>query len=190
MDTRTALLDCAETACRNRGYDGFSYADLSRTVGIRKASIHHHFPTKADLALAVIERYSETFFAALDDIENKNQTAAAQLRAYHQIYRDALVGGEQLCLCAAFSAGRDSLAPPVLERLNRFNKKSVTWLTAVFERAAKDDTVDRLASPDAEARACLALMVGAQLVARAAVNDALFDQATQAFLDRLMAGRN
>lgn len=56
MDTRTALLQSAERAARQRGYDGFSYADLAGDVGLRKASIHHHFPTKATLALALIER--------------------------------------------------------------------------------------------------------------------------------------
>ena len=56
MDTRTALLESAERTARQRGYDGFSYADLADDVGIRKASIHHHFPTKATLALALIER--------------------------------------------------------------------------------------------------------------------------------------
>ncbi len=186
MDTRTALLDCAETACRSRGYDAFSYADLATQVGIRKASIHHHFPTKADLALAVIARYSDVFFETLDSISAQNQGAANQLRAYHHIYREALVGGEQLCLCVAFSAGRDSLAPPILAKLNTFNERSVEWLTNVFTRAASDGSVIGLRQPDSEARAILALMLGAQLTARAAVDVSLFDQATQTFLDRLI----
>ena len=35
MDTRTALLDSAERAARQCGFDAVSYADLSREVGIR-----------------------------------------------------------------------------------------------------------------------------------------------------------
>ena len=65
MNTRTSLLDSAEQAVRQRGYNGFSYADLAREIGIRKASIHHHFPTKADLGLALIERYNQNFFSKL-----------------------------------------------------------------------------------------------------------------------------
>ena len=53
-DTRAELLIQAETLVRGRGYAGFSYADLAEAVGIRKASIHHHFPTKVDLGAALV----------------------------------------------------------------------------------------------------------------------------------------
>lgn len=80
MGTRTALLDSAESLARMRGYNGFSYADLSREVGIRKASIHHHFPTKADLALAVLERYRREFTAGLEQLTRSQPTAGRQLK--------------------------------------------------------------------------------------------------------------
>jgi TetR/AcrR family transcriptional repressor of nem operon len=55
------ILDVAQEAIQKRGYNAFSYADLAEAVGIRKASIHHYFPSKADLGLAVIRRYRESF---------------------------------------------------------------------------------------------------------------------------------
>lgn len=178
MDTRTALLNSAERAARQRGYDGFSFADLARVVGIRKASIHHHFPKKADLACELIERYAESFMQALAEIDGAATTAVDRLKAYHQLYRDALEGGSQLCLCVAFSAGRDSLPEPVLARLDQFHQESIAWLTAAFEQAGRQ-------SSEAEARATLALMEGAQLLARAAGDITQFDRATAAFLSRL-----
>ena len=178
MNTRTALLDSAELAARQRGYDGFSFADLASDVGIRKASIHHHFPRKADLAFELIERYAEAFAEALSVVDETESTATAKLRAYTQLYRDALAGGTQLCLCVAFSAGRDSLPDAVLERLNQFHEDSVSWLTAVLGKAGWTNRA-------AEARATLALMEGAQLLARAAQDIDQFDQATSAFLARL-----
>jgi hypothetical protein len=54
MDTKTAFLDSANRLARTRGFDAFSYADLSKDIGLRKVSIHYHFPTKADLALDLI----------------------------------------------------------------------------------------------------------------------------------------
>ena len=38
-DTRATLIDDATTLVRRRGYAGFSYADLSEAVGIRKPSL-------------------------------------------------------------------------------------------------------------------------------------------------------
>lgn len=187
MNTRTALLDSAELAIRQRGYNGFSFADMARDVGIRKASIHHHFPTKADLALQLIDRYAAQFDASLSEIYASNTAAAEKLRAYHGIYRGALCGGSQLCLCVAFSAGRESLTDPVLERLNQFHEYSADWLQRVFDRAARDSSASGLTDAHAEARATLALMEGAQLIARAAASIRPFDLATAAFLSRLSA---
>ena len=185
MDTRNSLLDSAERAVRQRGFDGFSYADLSKEIGIRKASIHYHFATKADLGLALIARYAERFFATLADIRSSDGSAAEQLRSYVQIYRDALAEGEQVCLCVALSAGRDSLSTEVLDQLNRFHTDSIAWLTEVFERAAQDGSVSGCALPIEDATAALALVEGAQLLARARKDAALFDQALAALIARL-----
>ena len=184
MDTRISLLDSAERAVRQRGFDGFSYADLSKEIGIRKASIHYHFATKADLGLALIERYAEQFFEALADIRNSDGSAAEQLRSYIQIYRNALVEGEQVCLCVALSAGRDSLSTEVLDQLNRLHAESIAWLTEVFERAAQDGSVSGCALPIEDATAALALVEGAQLLARARKDVSLFDQAVAALIAR------
>ena len=186
MDTRTALLDSAERAARQRGFDAFSYADLSKEVGIRKASIHYHFPMKADLAFGLIERYAQRFSEALAKIESTRTTAADKLRAHHKIYRDALSGGDQVCLCVALSAGRDSLTEPVLDQLNQFHQDSVAWLRRVFEMARLDGSIEHVGEPAAEAAAALALMEGAQLVARAAKDITLFDQASATLLARLV----
>ena len=185
MDTRTALLDSAERAARQRGFDAFSYADLAREVGIRKASIHYHFPLKADLAFGLIERYAARISKMLADIGATQTNAAAKLRAYHQLYRDALADGTQLCLCVALSAGRDSLSEDVLEQLTQFHEDSTAWLQLVFEAAAEDGTVTGMTDPSADAHATLALVEGAQLIARAAKDITLFDRATAAILARL-----
>ena len=189
MDTRTALLDSAERAARQRGFDAFSYADLAREVGIRKASIHHHFPVKADLAFGLIERYALRFSETLANIDRGHVRASDKLRAYQAVYRDALADGTQLCLCVSMSAGRNSFSDPVLDLLAQFHDDSVAWLSQVFARGADDGSIAYISEPEAEARAALALMEGAQLVARAAEDVTLFDQSTAAFLARLTPTR-
>ncbi len=184
MDRKTALLDCAEAAVRARGFDGFSYADLAAGVGIRKASIHHHFPTKADLALALIERYSGNFFAVLNDIAVDNKAGGARLRAYVAACRQALDGGTKLCLCIAFCTGRDGLSAPVLAKLDGFHITVAAWLKDTFSLGEKDGTITVVADAENEAHACLAQMEGAQLIARAAKDVGRFDQAVAVLLAR------
>jgi TetR/AcrR family transcriptional regulator, transcriptional repressor for nem operon len=185
MDTKTALLNCAENAVRARGFDGFSYADLAVAVGIRKASIHHHFPTKADLALALIERYSTNFFATLDQITIAHPTGGARLKAYVSACRDALDEGNRLCLCVAFCTGRDGLSAAVLEKLDTFHVTVTTWLADTFATGQRDASLAAVIDPQTEAYACLAQMEGAQLIARAAKDVRRFDAAVAGLRGRV-----
>jgi len=109
-DTRTALMDLAEHTVRSRGFDGFSYADLAEAIGIRKASIHYHFPTKAKLSEALIERYQTSLQQGLTEIDAAHASAGARLKALIALYRGALHDGQTVCLCVAFSTCRESLS--------------------------------------------------------------------------------
>jgi AcrR family transcriptional regulator len=69
VSERTAerLMDLAEDHIRNAGYGGFSFRDLAAEIGIKSASVHHRFPTKATMAAAVARRYGDRFLASVAD---------------------------------------------------------------------------------------------------------------------------
>ena len=52
--TAGRILDVAERLVQLRGFNGFSYADVAAELGITKASLHYHFPGKAELGEALI----------------------------------------------------------------------------------------------------------------------------------------
>ena len=52
----TAILDVAERLAQTRGYNGFSYADIAAELGVTKASLHYHFPSKAEFPRAHLDR--------------------------------------------------------------------------------------------------------------------------------------
>lgn len=184
MDTRTALLNSAEAACRQHGFDGFSYADMAREVGIAKPSIHHHFPQKADLALALIERYHDEFFTALSAISASGQSAGIKVADYVQLHRNALKGGTCVCLSVALGMGRMSLSDAVTAKLDRFFASSINWLEAVFQEGCQDHSITEVTEPRLEAIATFALMQGAQLVAKGEANLQRFDDAVATLLAR------
>src|SRR6476659_3966469 len=53
---RDEILDEATRLFAERGYEGTSMADLAERVGLRKASLFHHFASKEVLYAAVLER--------------------------------------------------------------------------------------------------------------------------------------
>ena len=93
QDTRERLLRETETLVRTRGYAAFSYADLSERVGIRKASIHHHFRTKEDLGAALIDSYLVKFEAALAEVLEQERRAMPRLRRYAAFFTDSIATG-------------------------------------------------------------------------------------------------
>ena len=65
--TADAIADTFLQLVMARGYNAVSYADLAKRLGIRTASIHYHFPAKADLAEAVLQRYGEGWAEAMGE---------------------------------------------------------------------------------------------------------------------------
>ena len=81
-DTSQRILDTAERLVQTRGFNGFSYADIATTLGVTKASLHYHFPAKAELGQRLIERYEKNFLAALEAIDQTSTTAREKLKRY------------------------------------------------------------------------------------------------------------
>lgn len=184
-DTKTILLDANEWAARRHGHDGFSYADLSKRVGIRTASIHYHFPAKADLITALMARYKNEVAENLAQIIKQQHTGGTQILRFLDLYRTALNGGDTLCLCVALSVGRDTLAKATLQQIFDFRGQTLVWLQEVFARAEQDGSIRAVYNPSAKAAAALALVEGAQISTHSEQNLQRFDRATDLMRQRL-----
>lgn len=191
MSTRELLIDLGESAIRTRGFGGFSYADLATEAGIRKASIHHHFPAKADLGLEVLERYAGRIAEALAGFRAGEQTAADAFVAAIGLYRDALGDGSSMCLCAAIAGDGERSSEAMLKQLSATNGAVTAWFAQVIRDGAADGSLAVPAGLDqAETYAAgvLAQLQGSQLLARAGGNPAIFDAATASLMQIVRRG--
>jgi len=187
-DTRAELLLQAETLVRGRGYSGFSYADLAALVGIRKASIHHHFPTKADLALALVAAYDARYDAALDAIRAEAGDGVARIEAYGRLYLGG-VADDLGCLCAVLAVERDALPEPLRVDIVRFFDKHIAWLERVLADGLADGTVRADVIPGASARLVVATLEGALLLERMLAGTTGFRETLGALCDALRPPR-
>ncbi|MCB9111119.1 MAG: TetR/AcrR family transcriptional regulator [Anaerolineales bacterium] len=60
-NSKRTILNLAESLLQDKGFNGFSYANIASELGVKNAAIHYHFPSKEDLGVAVIKRYRERF---------------------------------------------------------------------------------------------------------------------------------
>jgi TetR/AcrR family transcriptional repressor of nem operon len=164
VTTRDKVLAAAERLVRTRGYSAVSYADLSEAVGIRKASIHHHFPGKADLGAALAADYAERFAAQLEKIDQSEANALARIASYAGLY-EASVRDGMLCLCGILVTEIQVLPEEVRTWVRRFFAQQLTWLNRVLAEGAARGEVKLAGKPEVAAERVLAVLEGATLVA-------------------------
>ena len=164
--TRDRILDVSQRLIQAHGFSGFSYADIAEAIGIRKASIHHHFPTKGDLAHALMVRYRDRFAGALAVIHHDHASAPARLERYQQLFADVLRDDHRLCMCGMLAADFAALPAPVRREGRAFFDDNETWLTGVLTEGAKRKELVFRGPAQPQARLILSAFEGAMLVAR------------------------
>ena len=166
-DTAERILDQAELLIQTRGYTAFSYHDIADHLGIRNASIHYHFPSKADLGVAVVDRYVERFEAALAAIaEDQSQPSTAMLDFYFEPYAAYAGTPDMVCLCGALAGEILALPPELRSRVDGFFRSHQNWLAAIIKRGAARGEF-KLAAPASKlARLVFGALQGALLVKR------------------------
>ena len=187
IDRPTLILDAAQSLVQTQGYNAFSYADIAARVGIRKASIHYHYPSKSDLGKELIVRYRTRFRQDLTLIKQESCNAFHKLERYVGLYSTVLQNEHQMCLCGMFAAEMETLPQAMKEEVQGFFAEHVAWLTAVLEERLRTKTVNYNGSAEAEAQSLLAGLEGAMLVGRSYASASWFEAAAQQMLVRLQA---
>ena len=166
-ETAGQILDLAETLIQTRGYSAFSYQDIADSLGIRKASIHYHFPSKADLGVAVVDRYMARFGDALTAIaDDQSQSSMTMLDFYVQPYLQFASTPDRVCLSAALAGEMMAMPPKVRERVDHFFRTHQVWLTKILERGVARGEFTLAAPASKVARFVFGALQGALLVKR------------------------
>jgi TetR/AcrR family transcriptional repressor of nem operon len=186
--TSDDILACARSLIVSGGYNGFSYADIADVVGIRKASIHHHFPSKADLVRTLVGRYREAAEEGIANLEHGVSGPLEQLRAYIGYWK-ACIGDASapFCVCALLASELPILPEEVRLEIRAYFRLLSGWLTAVLERGVRQKTIVLANAPRVEAEIFMAAVHGAMLSARAYGDTSAFGSIMDPQLERMAA---
>ena len=177
---------CARTLISTRGYAGFSYADIAEAVGIAKASIHHHFPSKAALVHHVVADYRSQAQAGMTELTAKVADPEARLRAWMQFWQACLRERTlPFCICAMLATEMAALPDDVGAEVRGHFDDLSQWLAATLADGARAGRFTLHAAPAAEALAFMAAIHGAMISARAYGDAAVFTSISQGLLARL-----
>lgn len=178
-DTRTALLDCAESLVQTRGFNAFSFKDLGKAVDIRTASVHYHFETKADLGVALMERYLDQSAEQLDQLAAK-RTARSRLRALIEGYRGKGQSG-LMCLCGSLATDFETLPEPMRPLIARYFAQLQAWIVDQIVAGERAEEFVPAANPNDLAALLVSALQGGLILSRACVDETLLRRVERAF---------
>jgi TetR/AcrR family transcriptional regulator, transcriptional repressor for nem operon len=174
-NAREAILEAARRTAQAHGYGGLNFRDIGAEVGIKAASIYHHFPSKADLGAAVARRYWENTATNLEALSAATSPKKA-LQAYPGLFRQSLEEDNRMCLCSFMAAEYDDLPDTVKTEVQAFADVNIRWLTKMLAAASVSEKKHKK-----RARAIFAAVAGAQLMARSRADLSLFDALIASF---------
>src|ERR1700743_74579 len=185
------ILKTAEALMIERGYSAFSYADIAEAVQIKKPSIHHHFPTKSGLAVAVLKKHREKTIEGTEQLDMHIEDPRKRLHAYVQ-YWEGCIRDRTVPFCVAALMGAELLSLPeeVQAEVHLHFRALGEWLERTLKAGVKAGVIKLQDSAATEAQALMAVVHGAMLSARASGDCDVFKLVTRAALKRLAAAKN
>jgi TetR/AcrR family transcriptional repressor of nem operon len=185
------ILKTAQALMVERGYSAFSYADISKAVEIRKPSIHHHFPTKAGLAVAVLRAHRERLIEATEQLDQQIENPWKRLQAYVQYWEGCIRGRTiPFCVAALMGAELPSLPEEVQAEVHLHFRVLGEWLEQTLKAGMKMGVIKLQDSAATEAQTLMAIVHGAMLSARATGECDVFQLVTGASLKRIAAAKH
>ncbi|MGF6882686.1 TetR/AcrR family transcriptional repressor of nem operon [Nocardia sp. GAS34] len=182
--TSSHILDVAEQLVQSRGFNGFSYADIAAALSISKPALYYHFPSKAELGLALVQRYEQRFFEALAAVDGAD--APARLERYASLYAGVL-REQRMCLCGMLAAEYSTLSAAMQASVAHFFERNVEWLSDALAQGLREGTLAFAGSPNEKAHMIISCLEGALLVARLYVDVDMFQTTAASLLSGLAA---
>ncbi|MBL1221076.1 TetR/AcrR family transcriptional regulator [Chryseobacterium sp. L7] len=168
MNTKDKIIETGNQFLIEKGYNAFSYADISKKINIKTSSIHYHFPTKADLCLAIIEVHQQRILSL--EQSQKALTETEKLQGLFNYYL-FLIDKRQICLTGTLASDYHSLEEKVTEKLKEFNETILSHTAAILESGIEKKEFREIRNCRLKALELLSMLVGLAQIGRLYTKD-------------------
>ncbi len=154
-----------------RGYTAVGVSEVCSRAGVKKGSFYHFFPSKLELALAVIDRYSAGTETAWEELVNGEAAPLERLAAYADSVRAAQTelhescGRVLGCPIGNLALEMSTQEPELRDRLVAVFDRSIEGFERVVQEAVDRGDLAAL-DPHRAARLILSLIEGSVMMAK------------------------
>jgi TetR/AcrR family transcriptional regulator, transcriptional repressor for nem operon len=167
VQTAQQIIEIALELMIERGYNAFSYADITDRLEIRKASIHYHFPNKSDLGRAVVAYYRSIVQQGLNQIDQASDNPRDKLDFYIAHSYQQMREANFFCLCTLFAAELPTLPENVRDEVQGYYREHAAWFSTLLASGRAQGLFAFRGDPAIKAQSVLAAIQGAMIAARA-----------------------
>ncbi len=174
-DTKNEILILARDLLQSRGFSAFSYKDIADGLGIRKASIHYHFPTKDDLGIALLDTYREHVLEWANSERVVEASPEKKLEYLFEVYRKIVDTGKMICPSGMFSSEWNNLSEGLKGKLKELMGEHRRWLVKVIRDGRENGDFSTEGDPVDLARLVYAGIQGAVQISRVQGDPSMYD---------------
>jgi TetR/AcrR family transcriptional repressor of nem operon len=172
------IVDLAIKLIQQKGYVAFSYDDISKQLGVTKASIHYHFEKKEDLGVAITERLSQSLQNSLLLVKNSSVSAEEKLKQFIQQQAKRFECTE-ICPISSLQTDFESLPNTVQEKIEEVSRLELTIMKEIVSEAQTEKIINGSEDVQLLAVTILSSIKGALLYRRVLGNDVLVEVLNQ-----------
>ena len=167
MTTADRIMDTAEELIQQHGFHGFSFQDIAQRIGIKKASIYYHFPAKAELGRAVIDRYRLRMCEVRHAVDHADgidhwQALTLYLEPIVALGRNPV----KACLCGVLGGEYVGLPEEMQREITVFFAEHQTWLAQLLDSGREAGAFKFKGDPAALAKFLFSAIEGGLLIKR------------------------
>ncbi|KRA23694.1 hypothetical protein ASD65_04075 [Microbacterium sp. Root61] len=176
--TRDAILATGGELILSKGFVGVGLQEILSTCGVPKGSFYHYFSSKEGFGVAVLERYVETYLAAVEGLVQRPGSARERIRNLGAAWAGrAGDASADRCLVVKLSAEVSSISDPMRVVLADGVTRLIDLLATVVDAGYTDGSIPDRAPARQLAESLYELWLGAALLDRLMGDGSPFDAA-------------
>lgn len=134
MSTRETIITLGDHLIRDKGFNAFSFYDIAKTLNIKNASIHYHFPSKTDLGIAVLRKQRDGLKSLIE--ANSTKSPYTKLHAFLSIYSRIKEEGK-VCIVGSLATDLNSVDEKIAQELKTLAHDILFWVTQILEEGKR-----------------------------------------------------
>lgn len=171
---RERILDIAEHLIMSRGFNRFSYKDISTEMKVKNAAIHYHFPSKNDLGVAVIRRAQSRCRKWNETSAKKAVSPVDMLDTFFEMFAGYLNSGEYVCLASTLETDFNTFSKEMQNEVRLYAAEMLNWIRNLLARGRQEGLFTFPDSPEDRAFYILSSVQGALEIARVSDKDLFY----------------